>query len=678
MASSVFRTFQVVFSGGRLSERISARSDTRVYYIGCQKYRNWLSTVQGTARNRPGSLFKRMIETSGTDIIDAANRVEVQMLEFTVRDNDRFMLILDMENFKTYDINRDNYQEHASSPYSNSQIPFVRYAQRGDLSFFSHPDHMLQQFARTGFSSPTSTFTLSDFAFDIPPQYKYHADGKTTLQASGTSGSVTITAQGGTDNNVFVADSVGEVWTLAGVDFLITARASNTEVTATLNGTLANTDATLRWTEQAHGEAKNKGYYRAVAIHSGRLVLGGTKAAPFVIWLSRIGSIGDFLESLDEPVDDDPCRVEAEDAINHIVSGPAGIEVYTNKRENLIPSAFNSPITPSSISILKQTSVQASDRVAPVELEAQTVFLSRNRKSVREFVFSETEEAFRSIPLTIRAEDIVTNVVGMASVTEPFGLDGSFLFLVERDGSLSVLTSDRSQQVTAWAKWDTSLPFHAVQTSGNRVFALITNIKNELDLQSLDRQTYGLVEFTYDAIFDAEKTVVPNTATSFLYDLGVAPFAGVVVTSDDTDADPFPPGEQFYAGEASSPFLSTTFLLPDNVAASELRVGLPYTYELAPMNETIQGERSVGTSRRLIYADIEYMRSANLQMNGRVIPDRAFDGLVDNPLPDEQTTVFRVSELGYKKDGPLVTLTGQAPFPAEIKAISERVRFNSR
>lgn len=502
------------------------------------------------------------------------------------------------------------------------------------------------------FITTDAAWVAGAYSFERSPQYKYHGDRATTLAASGTSGSVTITAAGGTDNAVFAASDIGSIWSMAGVQMTITAVASATSATATILGTLPAATATLDWTEAA--SSAKRGGFLSIAYVNGRLILGGTFSAPFRLWASRVGAPFDFLEGGTDAADPFSLDVTTgrADPINYVVAGSGGIEIFTEGGEGFIPSGPDSPVTPATIAYVPQTSY-GTRRVKPVRLDSQTIFAQRAGGAVREFVYSDVEQAYAAVPLTIRAQHLLSDPVRMAGVAGGFGLPVDFLLAVNADGTVACMTSLRSEEVTAWTPWQFARPARDICSVLSRVYVATEDSAG----------TQWLEEVDSSAIFDGQFDATSISGTSEW-----GPFSSLTGVSVSVFADGFWRGG-FTVDDAG--MLS----LDDDYFA--INVGLPFEVRLRPMPPESEDQSLLGMPIRPYKVELSYRGSAALRVNGRVVPDRSFDNVIET-APEVATNVRRVRLRGWKTgktQAPVITRDG--PFPFEVLAMAVDYRIGT-
>ena len=217
------RTIQTNFSGGALDPLMKGRPDTKMYANGAEVIENWMQLVQGGLRRRWGK--KKL-----SDIL-AAKR----LLPFVFNKDQKYIIALGNTTLDVYDTDDGStvQTQITGCPWTSAQLNEIRFAQRGDTMILAHEDFRMQVITRTGASS----FTRADWEWathstDWPiysPQYKFAAN-TTTIQASATSGNITLT----TSAAHWTADHVGCMAAISGRQCEITGLTSSTVVSATV------------------------------------------------------------------------------------------------------------------------------------------------------------------------------------------------------------------------------------------------------------------------------------------------------------------------------------------------------------------------------------------------------------------------------------------------------------
>ena len=309
------------------------------------------------------------------------------------------------------------------------------------------------------------------------------------MTPSATTGIVTLTAS----SPVFVSGHVGVRLRVAGKQCTVTEFVSGTQVKVLVNETLANTNAAAVWDEQAFSPLR--GYPVSAAFHQDRLVIGGSRELPNRLWLSRSADIWNF--DLGTGEDDEAIEFGIlSDQINAIRAVFSGrhLQVFTSGAEWMVTGE---PLTPQTIQLNRQTRIGSpTDRsVAPRDVDGATLFVSRNGREIREFLYADTEQAYQATDLALLARHLVVR-----PLDQDYDQGRRLMLVVMEDGTLGALTVFRTEQVTAWTRIDTTGTIHSVAVVGDDVYLLVQrpegfstrwNIERLDDALHLDAGLYG-------------------------------------------------------------------------------------------------------------------------------------------------------------------------------------------
>ena len=277
-----------------------------------------------------------------------------------------------------------------------------------------------------------------------------------------------ISASGDEDEDCYLRIEVtwtsgsGRVWleaentTINGL-VKITAYASDTSVTCQVITTLAATTATRVWREGAWSDYR--GYPRALGLYEQRLYFGGTASYPTRFWGSKSG---DFENFEDGSLDDDGVSfvvASAEsnpimwmDGLDVLQIGTAGGEIVARA------GSQDEPLTPSNVAVRAQSSY-GSDVLQSISVGDAVLFMQRQGRRLREMAYTIEKDRYTSPDLTLLSEHVTeSGITQMAFARQP----DPTLMLVRDDGQLAVLTYNREQNVTAWARWTTPGYFESV------------------------------------------------------------------------------------------------------------------------------------------------------------------------------------------------------------------------
>jgi hypothetical protein len=198
------------------------------------------------------------------------------------------------------------------------------------------------------------------------------------------------------------------------------------------------------------------GFPACVVFHEQRLTFGATSTEPQTFWMSTSGDFENMSPTeLDSTVlDDSAIAYELASAkanpIRWLVSGSAlGVGTAGGEWQVKSASSINDPITPSSISAKEYTTHGAGSRIQPAKIGSSVLFVDRSKRKVHELFYSYQDDAVVSDELTVISEHILrehTGAVAAAFQQKPH----SIYWIVCGDGTLSAVTFNKKQEVTAW------------------------------------------------------------------------------------------------------------------------------------------------------------------------------------------------------------------------------------
>ena len=258
---------------------------------------------------------------------------------------------------------------------------------------------------------------------------------------------------------------------------------------------LVDTVATYDWDEQAHSGLH--GWPATAAMHQNRLVLGGCRERGDLIWFSRSGQPFNF--DLADGVDDAAIafRITAErrHEIRQLFSGRV-LQVFTTAGEWTI-GGF--PLTPSTARVELQTRVGSPEdrQLAPVDVDGATIFVGKTGRDLREFLFTDTEQAYQAADIAVLSRHLMRDPIDMT-----FDQARRVFWIARADGCACAVTIDRNSNVVAWALQETA---GAMQETADAIRALTMH---DDALMMLVKRTSGLhVERLDDAsVLDCLRT----------------------------------------------------------------------------------------------------------------------------------------------------------------------------
>lgn len=281
-----------------------------------------------------------------------------------------------------------------TTPFASADITSVKYVQDTDTLYLFHKDYAPRILDGT-------TLTLSTMSFTDGPYFDEVEGTTTTLTPSGTTGSVTITASAITDINGgtgFQTTDVGrsirlhdsaDNWTWV----TITARASTTSITVTINGAdLADTSAVTLWRMGLYSDTD--GWPTAGAFHEGRLWLA-SEAQEARVDGSRNQRSTNFTPSSADGTVADSHAVAADFSLSAqgrntaywMVPDSRGLLIGTDAGEwSIRASSLGDPISQTSIQARRVTEFGCAD-ATPARVGKSTLFVQSLNGRVIDHLF---------------------------------------------------------------------------------------------------------------------------------------------------------------------------------------------------------------------------------------------------------------------------------------------------
>jgi len=227
---------------------------------------------------------------------------------------------------------------------------------------------------------------------------------------------------------------------------LITAVADAKNATITIIDDLESTNATDVWHEGAWSDYQ--GFPRTVGIFEQRIILAATAKKPQTIWGSKTGDFEDYESGTND--DDAITYTFASQEQNRIewVSGQAKLLIGTAGGEWTLGGDAGKPVTPSNVTVLRQSSY-GSKHLQAVMVNDAVLYVQRNGLRVRQMIESETSVTAKYVSpdLTIRSEFITSGGVTQSGYTQqPFNI----FWCVNGDGERVGMTYERDQNISGW------------------------------------------------------------------------------------------------------------------------------------------------------------------------------------------------------------------------------------
>lgn len=636
---ALLRQFYTNFTAGELTPLLSSRLDSDAYKNGAKTLRNFRMRAQGGITRRPGFQY-----------LQTLSNTPYQMESYIYDEDESYILLFSNGQLDIIDTTSlaSITQTISSCPWATAQIGEIKVAQSGDTMIIVHPDFAMQKLTRTS----ASTFTLADYDFDhdgtahYEPFYRFVDPAVTITPQNSNTGSQNFTAS----SSIFSSDWVGEHIEFTDsadkvVHIEVTAYVSGTVITGSFSDSVANTNARDSWKEQVF--STRHGYARTVIFHDQRLIFGGSRDLPNHIFFSKVGEYYNF--DVGSGFDDESIQVQiAENQVSEIKSMESfrHLAIFTSEQELYCPTVDNRPLTPSTITVKKQTSF-GSGEVNPVEFDGAIVFLTKSKGAIREFIFSDISQAYNSDSLTILSQHLIGTPNNIVAQREASDQVESYLYSVNTDGQIAVFTSIRKEKLQGWCLYTTDGTFKNIVNVNRRIYVVTE--------RTIDGSTVTALEimdnnYHLDMAFkDTDAT--PKTTWTVAH----LPNTLVHVKSGN------------YSMGSYTTDASGNFTLTD--AVDEIEVGINYTPTLTtlPPEFQLQDGISFGQKRRIVRAVLDLNETLDVKAKGTKVLIRRVTSNFANP-PDAITSRKEVYFLGWSNEG-TVTITQDEPLPIGLNGI---------
>ena len=636
---ALLRQFYTNFTAGEITPLLSSRVDSQAYKNGVKSLKNFRILSQGGIRRRGGLRYLQ-------ELSDIPYQTETYIYD----EDEAYILLFSNGQLDVVDVSNPTViaDTITSCPWTTSQIGELKVAQSGDTMVIVHPDMVMQELTRTS----VSTFNLANFAFSTvgnylhQPYFRFIDPAVTLTPQSASAGSQNITAS----TSIFSSSWVGETIEFTDSNDVvhhieITAYTSGTVVVGTFDTAPHNTDARATWKEQVF--SSRRGYARSVTFHDQRLIFGGSRDLPNHLFMSQTGEFFNF--DTGEALDSESIQIQiAENQISEIkaLGSFRHLTIFTSEQELFVPTTENRPLTPTTISVKKQTSY-GSGEVTPVEFDGAMVFLTKSKGAIREFVYSDVSQAYNADALTLLSPHIIGVPTQMVSQREASDQMEAYMYLVNEDGKMPVFMSIRKENLQGWSEWSTEGDFKNVVVVNRKVYCIC-----ERDIDGSTFTSLELLDNEYHtdcAIKDTDATAKTNWTVAHL------PNTTVVVKSDNYSMGT-------YTTDASGNFTLTA-------AVDNIEVGLSYTPQLVTLPPEFQlpDGISFGQKRRVVRAVLDLNETLNVQTKGTTLLIRRVTNNFANQ-PDPVTGRKEVYLLGWGNEG-TVTITQDEPLPITINGL---------
>lgn len=234
------------FAFGEVSPSTLMRTDTPIYQASAQRIENMMMLSEGGVRRRPG--LQRIYDFDITR--DTTKQFQSKLAPFIFSGDEQYIVSIEHQKLRVFIIDPTTGDVSLTStitqdvdtdalPFDDDFIYEYSWAQYGDVMIITHPLFLPRQLVRTSLT----TFEVQKFAFDernngalIYQPYAVFHPANVTLQASGTTGTVTLTTSADYFDTTGLHDGV--ILRYHDTEVQISSVTNATTATGVINGTL--------------------------------------------------------------------------------------------------------------------------------------------------------------------------------------------------------------------------------------------------------------------------------------------------------------------------------------------------------------------------------------------------------------------------------------------------------
>ena len=674
--------YQSNFTVGEIDPLLVGRIDIQQYGSALSKAQNVVVLPQGGFERRPGLRFMLDISShlgGSFTTLDGIRLVPFEfstaqafMLAFVKYDTTNTRVFFFANGVQLTNINGSG-ADYLVCALGDIDLDRMYYTQSADTLILVHEDMSPKSIVR-GASNTTWTFatialTNPKVAFTLSTSSPIG-----TITPDAIDGTVTVTA----NTSVFTADHVDQyINVLSGFGRArIIERESATVVKVITElpffkadqaiANVAGSPAELTWELETGYEdawSVSRGFPRTCSFHEGRLYFGGSKALPNTLFGSKVADFFNFKTA--EALDDDAILATMNtDSVNAITAMRSGrdLQIFTRDAEFFVPQANLDPITPSNIVIKNATRRGSKEGIMPVYAEAGTLFIQREGKALREFLFSDVDLNYQANNISLLASHLLKSPRSMALRIATSTDDGDLLCITNNtDGTMAVFSILRSQNVVAPAEFITDGLFLDVAVDGPDIYTVVErtiggSTKRYIEMFDDQRTTDSNIQY-FSGATAPDQAKPSNTTCSSLSHL-----EGKTV---DVIRDDF---------VLTDKTVSSGAITLDAVPNTFVEVGLPYSVEVKtlPVEPKLSSGVVVSRKRRILEATTLVDRTQNLAVNGFELPFNSLPFTLGS-APTTFTGRKRLAPLLGYSDTAQLTFTMTQPLFATVLAVEYKL-----
>lgn len=437
------------FTSGQISNDLFGRGDLNAYENGARCLENVIIYPTGGISRRQGLKMVDMLEGAG------------KLIPFEFNSEQEYVLCLLDYKMKIY--KKEKCIAVIETPWGLEHHAKLNWTQSADTLLIVHPNIEPQQITRNNEEvwkiQPWEYYEKEKMI--CCPYFNFY-NKKIKLSITTNNEFIILTS----NSEIFSPEYIGVKIKLNGGLVEVVEYNNTFRVVAKVIKPLTKTTATDDWEEQSF--SKLRGWPCSVTFHQDRLVIGGARSLPNRLWLSQSSDLFNF--DLGTGLDDEAIEFAIlADQVNVIcnVVSSKHLLVFTTGSEWMVSGEV---LTPTKIQLSRQTNIGCYCKysIAPEQVNGATVFLSYSGKQLREFLYTDTEQAYLNKDLTLLAGKVIDK-----PVCSSFNKDDNVLYILMESGLVSCLTSYRTEEVNAWSQLKTQGKFLSLTIVGEDIYFIV-------------------------------------------------------------------------------------------------------------------------------------------------------------------------------------------------------------
>lgn len=667
--------YQSSFTVGEIDPLLFGRVDLQQYGSALEKAQNVVVLPQGGFERRPGLRFMLDITSHLGGSFTTLDGIRLVPFEFSTSQsymlvfvknttsNTRMFVFANGQQITNINSSGNDYLVCALGDIDLDRLYFT---QSADTLILVHEDMSPKSIVRgannSSWTFATITLTIPKHAFTVST-----SNPSATITPDAVDGTVKITA----GSSIFTSSHVDQyINVLNGFGRArIIERESGTVVKAVTEIPFFEKDVAIAsgaWElEEGYEDAfsSTRGFPRTCTFHEGRLYFGGSKSLPNSLFASKVDDFFNFKPG--EAFDDDALFVTiSTDSVNAITAMRSGrdLQIFTQDAEFFVPQATLDPITPSNIVIKNATRRGSKEGIKPVSAEGGTLFIQREGKALREFLFSDVDLNYNANNVSLLSSHLLKSPRSMALRVATNTDDGDLLLITnDTDGSMAVFSILRSQNVVAPSEFTTNGKFLDVAVDITDIYVatertINSATKRYIELFDDQRTTDANIQY-FSGATSPDQSLPGNTTCSNLSHL-----EGATV---DVVRDNF---------VLTDKTVSSGAITIDEAPTSFVEVGLSYSVEVKtlPAEPRLSSGVSVSRKKRILEASPVLDRTQNIAINGFEIPLETLPQTLGS-APNTFSGRKRVAPLLGYSDTAQLTFTMTQPLFATVLSVEYKL-----